>query len=89
MLLIVLAVGFVLLVPVLGGDLRGLGRIELRHPGAALAGLGLQVLVTSVIPAPTTRSCRPCTWRPTGSPGGSWSSTRRCPASCPWPRAAR
>ena len=50
MLLVVLAVGFVLLVPVLGGDLRGLGRLELRRPGAALAGLGLQVLVTSVIP---------------------------------------
>ncbi len=50
MLLIVLAVGFVLLVPVLGGDLRGLGRLELRRPGAALAGLGLQVLLTSVIP---------------------------------------
>ena len=50
MLLIALAVGFVALVPLLGGDLRGLGRIELRRPGAALAGLGLQVLVTSIIP---------------------------------------
>jgi len=50
MLLIVLAVGFVLLVPVLGGDLRGLGRLELRRPELALADLGLQVVVTSVIP---------------------------------------
>jgi len=50
MLLIALAVGFVALVPVLGGDLRGLGRIELRRPGAALAGLALQVVVTSVVP---------------------------------------
>ncbi len=50
MLLVALAVGFVLLVPVLGGDLRGLGRLELRRPEAALAGLGLQVVVTSVIP---------------------------------------
>lgn len=50
MLLVVLAVGFLLLVPVFGGDLRGLGRIELRRPGAALAGLGLQVVVTSVVP---------------------------------------
>jgi hypothetical protein len=50
MLLIALAVLFVALVPVAGGDLRGLARIELRRPGAALAGLAVQVVVTNVIP---------------------------------------
>lgn len=50
MLLVALAVGFVALVPLVGGDLRGLARIELRRPEVALAGLALQVLLTTIIP---------------------------------------
>ncbi len=37
-------------VPLLGGRLLALGELELRHAWLALAGIGLQVLIISVVP---------------------------------------
>jgi Family of unknown function (DUF5317) len=50
LMLAVIAVGL-LTVPLRGGRLMRLGDLELRLPGLALAGIGLQVLVISVVPA--------------------------------------
>ena len=50
MLLVVVALLAVLTVPLTGGHLSRLTDVRFRAPGLALAGLGAQVLVVSVLP---------------------------------------
>jgi hypothetical protein len=51
MLLGLVLIVLLLSVPLLGGRLTALGELTLRMPGLAMAGIGLQVLIISVIPS--------------------------------------
>ena len=49
--LMLVVIGLCLLsVPLTGGNLLRLGELRLRRPGLALAGIGVQVLIVSVVP---------------------------------------
>jgi hypothetical protein len=50
MLLGLILIALLVTVPLLGGRLTALGELTLRMPGLALAGIGLQVLIISVLP---------------------------------------
>jgi hypothetical protein len=51
-MLMLAVIGMCLLsVPLTGGKLMRLGELRLRRPGLALAGIGLQVLIVSVLPS--------------------------------------
>jgi hypothetical protein len=50
-MLMLVVIGLCLLsVPLTGGKLTRLGELRLRHPGLAFAGIGIQVLIVSVVP---------------------------------------